>query len=186
MGKIIVSENVTLDGVTQDPTGEDGTAFGGWFERLVGKDRDAWAKVEMDEAFGASALLLGGRTYEWFAGRWAARPGEWADRLRELPKYVVSATLGNREWGDTTVITMDEVPALGERIDGEIVVYGSGRLVHGLIEHDLVDEYRLMVYPFVAGAGARVFGAAGGARPLRLVDVRPVGDVLVSLTYQRA
>jgi dihydrofolate reductase len=186
MGKIIVSENVTLDGVTQDPTGDEGTPFGGWFERLVGKDREAWAKVEMDEAFGASAMLLGGRTYEWFAGRWADRLGEWADRLRELPKYVVSATLRSRAWGNTTVLTVADLPGLKERVEGEIVVYGSGRLVDTLIKQDAVDEYRLMVYPFVAGAGSRLFGEAGGARPLRLVDARPVGDVLVSLTYRPA
>jgi dihydrofolate reductase len=186
MGTIIVSENVTVDGVTEDPTGDEGTPFGEWFERLAGQDREAWAKVEMDEAFRASAMLLGGRTYEWFAVRWADRPGDWADRLRELPKYVVSATLENRGWGNTTVISLDEVPALKERLDGEIVVYGSGRLVHALIERDVIDEYRLMVYPFVAGAGSRVFGEVRGARPLRLVDSRPVGDVLVSLTYQRA
>ncbi len=186
MGKIIVSENVTLDGVTQDPTGDEGTPFGGWFERLVGRDREAWAKVEMDEALAAEAMLLGRRTYEWFAVRWTERTGEWADRLREIPGYVVSTTLGTLAWGNSTVITVDDVSTVKRRIDGEIVVYGSGRLVHTLIEHDLVDEYRLMVYPFVAGAGERIFGGISGAKPLRLVDTHPVGDALAMLTYQPA
>ncbi|SCL35333.1 Dihydrofolate reductase [Micromonospora rhizosphaerae] len=187
MGKIVISENVSLDGVIQDPTGEEGFSRGGWFGQVGDKDREAWAKVERDEALGAEALLLGRRSYEWFAARWPSRTGEWADRLNRLPKYVVSSTLEDPDWNNSTVLKGDvvnEVSKLKQRVNGDIVVYASGQLVHTLIEHDLVNELRLMIYPFVLGAGKRLFGETSHKKPMRLVDTRTVGDGLASLTYQ--
>jgi dihydrofolate reductase len=187
MGKIVVSENVSLDGVSQDPTGDEGFPFGGWFDPATAVDREAWAKVELEEALGAEALLLGGRTYEWFADRWISRTGEWADRLRSLPKYVVSSTLEDLQWVNSTIVTGDvvgEVSRLKHEVNGDIVVYGSGRLVKTLMRHDLVDELRLMTHPFVVGAGERLFGESREKKPLRLVDIRTVGDGFALLTYQ--
>ncbi len=191
MGKIVISENVSLDGVIQDPTGEDGLGRGGWFTRIGDKDRDAWAKIEFEEALGVEALLLGRASYTWFIARgWASRGGAWADRLRSLPKYVVSSSaLEGPDWDNSTVLKGDvvtEVSKLKQQVNGDIVVYGSGRLVHTLIEHDLVDELRLMAYPFIVGAGERLFGETSGVKPLRLVDARTVGDGLAFLTYQPA
>ena len=187
MGKIVISENVSLDGVIQDPTGEEGFRFGGWFGQIGDKDREAWAQVELDEAVGTEALLLGRRSYEWFAARWASRSGVWADRLNSLPKYVVSSTLEDPDWNNSTVLKGDvvnEVSKLKRRVNGDIVVYASGQLVHTLIEHDLADELRLMIYPFVLGAGERLFGETSDKKPMRLVDTRTVGDGLALLTYQ--
>ena len=187
MGKIVVSENVSLDGVSQDPTGDEGFTFGGWFDPATAVDNEAWAKVELEEALGAEALLLGGRTYEFFAGRWNSRTGEWADRLRSLPKYVVSSTIEDLPWVNSTIVTGDVVNAvstLKHKVDGDVVVYGSGRLVKTLMEHDLVDELRLMTHPIVVGAGERLFGETSEKKPLRMVDIRTVGDGLVLLTYQ--
>ncbi len=187
MGKIVISENVSLDGVIQDPTGEEGFRLGGWFGQIGDKDREAWAQVELDEALGTEALLLGRRSYEWFAARWASRSGAWADRLNSLPKYVVSATLEDPDWNNSTVLNGDvvnEVSKLKQRVNGDIVVYASGHLVHTLIEHDLVDELRLMTYPVVLGAGERLFGETSDKKPMRLVDTRTVGDGLAFLTYQ--
>jgi dihydrofolate reductase len=187
MGKIIISENVSLDGVVQDPTGEEGFRVGGWFGQIGDKDREAWAQVELDEALGSEALLLGRRSYEFFAARWSSRSGEWADRLNSLPKYVVSSTLEAPDWNNSTVLKGDvvnEVAKLRQRVAGDIVVYASGQLVHTLMEHDLVDELRLMIYPFVLGAGERLFGETSDRKPMRLVDTRTVGDSLAFLTYQ--
>ena len=188
MGKIVVSENVSLDGVTQDPTGEEGFRHGGWFGRTGDKDREAWAKMELDEALGAEALLLGRRSDEWFAARWQSRSGDWADRLNSLPKYVVSSTLGEPRWTNATVLTGDvaaEVSKLKQELDGDIVVYASTQLVRTLMEHDLVDELRLTVYPVVLGAGQRLFGETSDSRPLRLVSTQTIGDGLAFLTYER-
>jgi dihydrofolate reductase len=187
MGKIVISENVSLDGVVQDPTGEEGFARGGWFLQIGDQDREAWAKLELDEARSAEALLLGRRSEEWFAARWLSRSGEWADRLNSLPKYVVSSTLKQPKWSNSTVLTGDvvnEVSKLKEQFDGDIVVYASTQLVHTLLEHDLVDELRLAVYPVVIGAGERLFGETSGEKHMRLVGTRSVGDGLVFLTYQ--
>jgi dihydrofolate reductase len=187
MGKIVISENVSLDGVIQDPTGEEGFRLGGWFGQIGDKDREAWAQVELDEALGTEALLLGRRSYEWFAARWASRSGEWADRLNSLPKYVVSSTLEDPDWNNSTVLKGDvvnEVSKLKQEVSGDIVVYASGQLVQTLIEHDLVDELRLMIYPFVLGAGERLFGETSDTKPMHLVDTRTVGDGLAFLTYQ--
>jgi dihydrofolate reductase len=187
MGKIVISDNVSLDGVGQDPSGDEGFGRGGWFAQMSDKDREAWAKVEFDEALGAEALLLGRRTYEFFAVRWATRGGDWADRLRSLPKYVVSATVENLDWTNSTVLAGDVVTAvsnLKHDIDGNVIVYGSRQLVHALMRHDLVDEVRLMVHPFLLGAGDRLLGETSDRWPLRLLDARTVGDGIAYLAYQ--
>ena len=189
MGKLVISENITLDGVIADPTGEDGARFGGWFNQIGDRDRDAWAKVELSEAMGAEALLMGRRSDEYFAPRWASRTGEWADRLNSLPKYVVSATIDEAKWTNATVLMGDvvtEVSKLKQEISGEIVVNASGQLVPTLLEHDLADELRLIIYPFVVGAGPRPFGEISDTKAMRLVRAQTIGDTLVYLTYQRA
>jgi dihydrofolate reductase len=148
MGKIVISENVSLDGVVQDPTGEEGFRYGGWFFQVGDKDREEWAKIELDEALGAEALLLGRRSDEWFAARWTSRSGEWAERLNSLPKFVVSSTLEDPAWNNSTVLKGDvvtEVSKLKQELEGEIVVYASRQLARTLMEHDLVDELRLTV-----------------------------------------
>jgi dihydrofolate reductase len=187
MGKIIISENVSLDGVVQDPTGEEGFGRGGWFLEVGHEDREAWAKLELDEALGANALLLGRRSDAWFATRWLCRSGEWADRLNSLPKYVVSSTLQEPKWSNSTVLkgeVVNEISKLRQELDGDIVVYASTQLVHTLMEHDLVDELRLTMYPVVLGAGERLFGETSDKKPVRLIDTRTVGDGLAFLTYQ--
>ena len=187
MGKIVISENVSLDGVVQDPTGEEGLGFGNWTGQIGDKDREAWVKVLLDEALGTEALLLGRRSDEWFAERWLPKSGEWADRLNGLPKYVVSSTLQEPKWSNATVLRGDvvsEVSKLKQELEGDIVVYASYQLGRTLIEHDLVDELRLFVYPVVLGAGERLFGETSDQKPLRLVDTKTVGDGLVFLTYE--
>ena len=188
MGTIVVSENVSLDGVVQDPTGEEGFRHGGWFDEFLGGDRDAWAEVEFAEALGAEALLLGRGSDEYFGARWSSRSGEWADRLNRLPKYVVSSTLVDPAWSNSTVLKGDvvgEVATLKQEIAGEIVVYASRPLVRTLMEHDLVDELRLMIFPVVLGAGERLFGETSDKKPMRLLDARTVGAGLAHLTYAR-
>jgi dihydrofolate reductase len=188
MGKIVISENVSLDGVVQDPTGEEGFRHGGWFLQVGDKDREEWGKVEFQEALGTKALLLGRRSYEYFAGGWSSRPGEWADRLRSLPKYVVSSTpLAGPDWKNSTVLAGDvvnEVSKLKQELDGEIVVYGSRQLVRTLMDHDLVDELRLTVYPVVLGAGNRLFDEISDKTPLRLVNATTIGDGLAFVNYE--
>jgi dihydrofolate reductase len=188
MGTLVVSENVTLDGVVQDPTGDDGFERGGWFGRIAEEDHEAWAEVQCREALGAQALLMGRRSYEFLVARWPGRTGPWADRLNSMPKHVVSSTLRDPVWGNTTVLTGDvveAVSALKQRVEGEIVVNASGRLVPTLVEHDLVDELRLMVYPVVLGDGDRLFRTTSDTRALRLVDSTRVGAGLLLLTYAR-
>jgi dihydrofolate reductase len=187
MGKIIITTNVSLDGVVQDPDGAEGFSRGGWFAEFGGEDLEDWARVEYAEALGTAALLLGRRSDEWFAARWTSRPGDWADRLNSLPKYVVSATLSDPRWTNATVLTgnvVDEVSTLKKELDGEIVVYASYQLGRTLIEHDVVDELRLFVFPVVVGAGERLFGQTAGPKPFRLASSRAVGSGLVLLTYQ--
>ena len=187
MGKIVISKHASLDGVVQDPTGEEGFRHGGWFNQIGGKDREGWAKVGFDEALGAEAFLLGRRTDEWLAARWLSRSGEWADRLNSLPKYVVSSTLEEAKWTNSTVLKGDvvmEVSKLKQELDGDIVVAGSIRLAHALIEHDLVDELRLMIFPVVLGAGERLFDETKDKKPMRLVHAQTVGDNLALLTYE--
>jgi dihydrofolate reductase len=186
MGTVVISENVSLDGVVQDPTGEEGFQRGGWFNRIGDRDREAWAAFGFGEAMGAEALLLGRRSYEFLAARWPSRSGEWADRLNGMPKYVVSSTLVDPAWSNSTVLTgevVNEVSKLKQEVDGEIVVAASGQLVRTLMEHDLVDELRLMVYPVVLGAGKRLFGETGDEKSMRLLDTRTVGEGLALLTY---
>jgi dihydrofolate reductase len=187
MGKIVISTNVSLDGVVQDPDGQEGFRLGGWFGQFGGKDLQEWAQVSLEEARGTQALLLGRRTDEWFAPRWADRTGEWADRLNSLPKYVVSSTLDEPRWHNSTVLNGDvvsEVSKLKQELDGDIVVYASYQLGRTLIEHDLVDELRLVVFPVVLGAGQRLFGETSDRKPMRLTGARTIGDGLAFLTYQ--
>jgi dihydrofolate reductase len=183
---IVISENVSLDGVVEDPSGVEGFGRGGWIGRIGDRGREEAAKVLLDEALGSEAQLFGRRTYEFLAGRWPSRTGELADRLNSMPKYVVSSTLDDPEWNNTTVLKGDvvsEVSNLRQKLDGEIVVAGSIRLVRTLLEHDLVDELRLMIYPVVLGDGERLFGETSDKKPMRLVGMRTVDD-LASLTYE--
>lgn len=187
MGKIVISTNVSLDGVVQDPDGAEGFRRGGWFGEFGGKDLEEWGKVEYGEALRTAALLLGRRSDEWFGARWAGRPGEWADQLNSLPKYVMSSTLEDPRWTNVTVLkgdVVDEVTRLKQELDGDIVVYASYQLERTLLEHDLVDELRLFVFPIVLGAGERLFGETSGKKPIRLVGSRTVGDGLAFLTYE--
>jgi dihydrofolate reductase len=188
MGRIVVSENVSLDGIMQDPTGDEGFKFGGWFNQMPDDVRAEWAKVEYQEALDAAAWLVGRRTYSWFAERWADRPGECADRLRNVPKYVVSSTLEDpTEWSNSIVLkgdVIEQVTKLKQTVGGDILVYGSGPLVQTLLEHDLVDELRLMTYPFVLGRGERLFRETSDQKPVRLVNIRTIGNYLALLTYQ--
>jgi len=187
MGKIVVSENITLDGVVQDPAGAEGFGRGGWVGRVGERGREEAAKVLLDEALGAEAQLFGRRTYEFLAARWPSRSGELADRLNRKPKYVVSSTLHDPAWNNTTVLTGDavsEVSMLKQQLAGDIVVLASFQLVRTLIEHDLADELRLMIYPVVLGAGERLFGETSDKKPLRLVSTRTVGNDLAYLTYR--
>ena len=187
MGTIVISENVSIDGVIEDPAGSEGFARGGWVGRVGDRGRDEAAKILLDEALGAEALLLGRHSYEFFAGRWPSRSSELADRLNRMPKYVVSATLEDPDWSNSTVLNGDvvnEVSRLKHDLDGEILVYASFRLVHELMENDLVDELRLMVYPVVLGAGKRLFRETSDKNPMRLLDARTVGGDLALLTYE--
>src|SRR3954447_2520 len=175
MGRLVMSgpQNVSLDGVVQDPDGEEGFRLGGWFGEFGGDDLDAWSKVALDEALRAEAWLLGRRSYEFFALRWRPRSGELADRLNSMPKYVVSSTLEDAEWNNSTVLRGDvvtEVSQLKRELDGEIVLPASHQLGRTLIEHDLVDELRLVVFPVVLGAGERLFGETSDKKRLRLLD----------------
>jgi dihydrofolate reductase len=187
MGKIIVTANSSLDGVIQDPDGREGFRLGGWFGQFGGKDLEEWARLETEEAMSAEALLLGRRSDEWFATRWLSRTGQWADRLNSMPKYVVSATVKDPKWSNSTVLRGDavsEISKLKQEISGEILVYASYQLVRTLMQHDLVDELRLMIFPVVLGAGQRLFGETSDRKPMRLVRVRTVGENLAFLTYQ--
>ncbi len=185
MGKIVVSDNVSLDGVVQDPAGDEGFRVGGWVGLI--KDRPELNKLALDEALGTEALLLGRRSYEWFAARWPSRSGDLADRLNSLPKYVVSSTLEHPDWNNSTVLkgdVLNEVSKLKHELKGEVVVPASFQLVRTLMEHDLVDELRLKIFPVVLGAGERLFGETSDKKAMRLVDTQTVeGDVLL-LTYE--
>jgi dihydrofolate reductase len=185
MGKIVISDNISLDGVIQDPAGDEGFARGGWVGRIAALPE--LAKVTLDEALGTEALLLGRRSYEWFAARWPTRSGELADRLNTLPKYVVSSTLEAPDWNNSTVLKGDvvnEVSKLKQELNGEINVPASFQLARTLIEHDLVDELRLKIFPVVLGAGERLFGETSHKIPMRLVDTMTVGDGVVIHTYE--
>jgi dihydrofolate reductase len=186
VGKIIVSENVTLDGVVQDPAGVEGFRHGGWVGRIGGRGREQAAAAALEEALGTQAMLLGRRSYEFLAARWPSRTGALADRLNSKPKYVVSSTLQDPAWNNTTVLKGDAVnavSALKQQLAGDIVVAASFRLVRALCEHDLVDELRLMIYPVVLGAGERLFGETSDTKLMRLVGNKTVDD-LAFLTYE--
>jgi dihydrofolate reductase len=185
MGRIVVSDNVSLDGVIQDPAGDEGFERGGWVGLI--KDRPGVNKLALDDALGAEALLLGRRSYEWFAGRWPSRSGELADRLNSMPKYVVSSTLHEPDWNNSTVLEGDaanEVSTLKQELDGDILVPASFQLVRTLMEHDLVAELRLKIYPVVLGDGKRLFGETSDKKTLRLVDTRTIDGDVAYLTYE--
>jgi dihydrofolate reductase len=186
VGRIVVTEFVSLDGVMQAPGGED-FKYKGWsFEFDRGTEGD---KFKLDETLESEALLLGRVTYEGFAAAWPSRDGEFADKFNSMPKYVVSSTLEAPEWNNTTVLKGDlveEVSKLRQGPDGDIYVHGSAQLAQALIEHDLVDELHLMVFPVVLGTGKRLFGETSDKKRLRLVDTKTVGDGVVILTYERA
>ena len=185
MGRIVVTEFVSLDGVMEDPGGAESFKHGGWtFEINRG---DVGDKFKLDEALSAEALLLGRVTYEGFAEAWPSREGEFAEKFNTMPKYVVSSTLEEPEWNNSTVLKgniAEEVAKLKQAHDGDVVVHGSAQLVQTLVEHDLVDELRLMVFPVVLGSGKRLFGDASDKKRLRLVDSKTVGDGVAILTYQ--
>jgi dihydrofolate reductase len=187
VGRIVVTEFVSLDGVVEAPGGGESFKHGGWsFEINRGDEGD---KFKLDETLTSEALLLGRVTYEGFAAAWPSREGEFADKLNTMPKYVVSSTLDEPEWNNTTVLKGDvaeEVAKLKQEQDGDIVVHGSPRLVQALLEHDLVDEVRLMIFPVVLGSGKRLFGETTDKKPLRLVDSKVVGDGVTILIYQPA
>jgi dihydrofolate reductase len=187
MGTIVVTEFVSLDGVMEDPGGSENFKYGGWtFEIPRGDEGD---KFKLDETLGSDALLLGRITYEGFADAWPSREGDFADKMNAMPKYVVSSTISEPQWGNSTVLKGDvaeEVAKLKENHDGEIVVHGSAQLVQTLLEQDLVDELRLMVFPVVLGSGKRLFGETSGKKPLRLVDSKIVGDGVAILVYRPA
>jgi dihydrofolate reductase len=187
VGRIVVTEFVSLDGVMEAPGGGEDFKHGGWsFEVNRGDEGD---KFKLDETMSSEALLLGRRTYEGFAAAWPSREGDFADKFNTMPKYVVSSTLENPEWNNSTVLKGDvaeEVAKLRQEQDGDIVVHGSARLVQTLVEHDLVDEFHLMVFPVVLGSGKRLFGETSDKKPLRLVDAKLVGDGVAILIYQPA
>jgi dihydrofolate reductase len=186
MGRIVISENVSLDGVVQDPVGDEGFSRGGWLGRIGDRGREGAARVLLEEALGAEVQLLGRRSYEFLAARWPFRSGALADRLNSMPKYVVSSTLEDPKWNNTTVLRGDvvtEVSKLKQELNGEIVIAASFHLVRTLIEHDLVDEVRLMIYPVVLGAGEHLFGDTSDKKPMRLVEAETVDD-LAHLTYK--
>ena len=187
MGKIVVSDNVSLDGVVQDPAGDEGFRVGGWVGKI--KDRPELAKLTLDEALSTEALLLGRRSYQWFAARWPTRSGALADRINGLPKYIVSSTLEDPEWSNSRVLTGDvvnEVSKLKREVNGNIVIWASFQLVRTLMEHDLVDELRLKIYPVALGAGQRLFGETSDKKPMRLVGTQSVDGEVVFLAYERA
>jgi dihydrofolate reductase len=187
MGRIVVTEFVSLDGVMEDPGGAEDFKYGGWsfeFER-----GDEGNQFKLDETMASEALLLGRKTYEGFADAWPSREGEFADKFNNMPKYVVSKTLSDPEWTNTTVLDgdlSDAVAEVGQKHDGDIVVHGSAQLVQALLDENLVDELRLMIFPVVLGAGKRLFGDTSDKKPLRLADSRTVGDGVTILVYERA
>ena len=185
MGRIIVTEYVSLDRVMEDPGGAEGFKHGGWSREINrGPEGD---KFKLDETLDAEALLLGRVTYEGFAAAWPSRKDEFADKFNRMPKYVVSSTIDDARWDNSTVLkgdVVEEVSKLRQRLDGNIVVHGSAQLARMLLAHDLVDELRLMVFPVVLGSGKRLFGEASDKKRLRLADSRTVGDGISILIYE--
>jgi dihydrofolate reductase len=187
VGRIVVTEFASLDGVIEDPGGSEDFTYGGWSFEI---DRgDEGNEFKLDETMSTDALLLGRVTYEGFAAAWPSREGEFADKFNSMPKYVVSSTLEDPSWSNSTVLkgdVADEVARLKQEHEGDIVVHGSAQLVQGLLEHDLVDELRLMVYPVVLGTGKRLFGETSDKKTLKLVDSKIVGDGVAILVYRPA
>jgi dihydrofolate reductase len=187
MGRIVVTEFVSLDGVMEDPGGSEDFKHGGWtFEISRGDEGD---KFKLDETMATDALLLGRVTYEGFAKAWPTREGEFADKFNSMPKHVVTSTLKDPEWTNTTVLEgdlADEVAKLKEQYEGDVVVHGSRQLAQALLDQDLVDELRLMVFPVVLGGGKRLFGETSDKKPLQLRDSKVVGDGVAILVYERA
>jgi dihydrofolate reductase len=187
MGRIVVTEFVSLDGVVEDPGGSEDFKYGGWsFEFPRGDEGD---KFKLDEVMEADALVLGRVTYEGFAEAWPPREGEFADKFNSMPKYVVSSTMDEGQWNNTTVLDDDLAQAVSDvrqRHDGDIVVYGSTQLVQSLLDQDLVEELRLMIFPVVLGAGKRLFGDTSDKKPLQLVDSKVVGEGVTILVYRPA
>ncbi|WP_330632902.1 dihydrofolate reductase family protein [Halocatena halophila] len=192
MGNIIVSEFMSLDGVVQAPGGPDedrsgGFEHGGWsFQFEHGPEFEEFKLSEVAES---DALLLGRKTYDIFAAYWPTADSNdpMASKLNKIPKYVVSRSLEDVEWNNSTLIeesVPDEIPELKREVDGDILVYGSAQLVHTLTEHDLIDEYRLMTFPIVLGSGKRLFGETNDTTTLQLVDTKTIGEEIVILTYQ--
>jgi dihydrofolate reductase len=186
MGKIVITEFVSLDGVVEDPGGAEDFKYGGWsFEFPRGDEGD---QFKLEETFNSDALLLGRVTYQGFADAWPSREGEFADKFNTMPKYVVSSTLSDPGWNNTTVLSgdlRDEVEKLKQQYDGDIVVHGSAQLAQALLEQDLVDELRLMVFPVVLGSGKRLFGDTSDKKPLKLKSSRAVGEGVLILVYGR-
>jgi dihydrofolate reductase len=185
VGRIVVTEFISLDGVIEDPGGSEDFTYGGWtLEISRGEEGD---KFKLDETMSADALLLGRKTYEGFAAAWPSREGEFADKFNSMPKYVLSSTLENPEWTNTTVLRKeDEIRKLKDEKDEEMVVHGSAQLVQSLLEHDLVDELRLMVFPVVLGRGKTLFGETNDKKPLELKDTKVVGDGVIIQIYEPA
>jgi dihydrofolate reductase len=188
VGRIIVTEFISLDGVIEDPGGAEDFKHSGWSFEI---DRgDEGNQFKLDETMASDALLLGRVTYQGFADAWPSRDGEFADKFNGMPKYVVSSTLKDPEWNNSTVVSGDltkEVTQLKQDVDGNIVVHGSAQLVQELLERDLVDELRLMVFPVVLGAGKRLFGDTSDKKTLRLTESKTVGNDGVSVQiYERA
>jgi dihydrofolate reductase len=187
MGRIIVTEFVSLDGVIEDPGGAEDFKHGGWsFDFSRGEEGD---EFKLDETLGSEALLLGRLTYDGFADAWPSREDAFADKLNSMPKYVIGANADPARWNNTTVLEGDPMQAakrLRDEHTGDIVVHGSAQLAQALLEHDLVDELRLMVFPVLLGSGKRLFGETSDKKTLRLVDSKIVGDGIAILTYQRA
>jgi dihydrofolate reductase len=187
MGTIVISENVSLDGVVQDPAGDEGFRHGGWVGLI--KDSPQLGKLALDEALRAEAMLLGRRSYEWLAARWPERTGELAERLNSMPKYVVSSTLEDPAWSNSTVLEGDAVDAVSKLkhdLEGEILVAASFQLLRTLMEHDLVDVLRLKVFPVVLGDGERLFGETSDKKPMRLVGTQTLEGGVAVLTYESA
>ena len=187
MGKLIVSENLTLDGVIEDPAGTEGSRNGGWVGRIGDRGREEAATVALEEALSTAAMLLGRRTYDFLASRWPSRTGALAARLNAKPKYVVSSTLHDPAWSNTTVLRggpVSAVSALKRDATGDIIVAGSLQLARTLLENHLVDELRLMLYPMVLGEGRRLLEDLVDRIAMRLVANRTVAGDLVLLTYE--
>ena len=192
MGRIVISSNITLDAVVQDPDGQEGFERGGWFHQAASpRDFEDWVAHETHEVLDAQALLLGRRSFDWFASRAPAMADrvsrQWADAMERLPKYVASSTRELLPWSNSSLLDTDlaaGISRLKERVDGDILVYGSYQLVRTLIARDLADELRLVIFPIALGAGRRLFDEVEDRKPLRLLNTREIGDGLVSCAYE--